>query len=120
MFDVLYNNVTTFSRVFASGRVLISSLSYAWLMLLARVITVALVFPTLNGNAQIPCCRKLLTFISALLIKWRVHFRDLNFYYFRLKFSIHSRKKKALFYQGGDPPRTLFAFRIFTLSVRIC
>ena len=42
--------------------------------------------------------------ISASLIKWRVNFRDLNFHYFHPKFSIPSRKQKALFYQGGDPP----------------
>ena len=42
----------------------------------------------------------LLTLISASLIKWRVNFRDLNFRYFRPKFSIHSRKQKSIILSG--------------------
>ena len=76
-----------------------------------------------------------------VIIKWCVNFGDLDFHYFHPEFSIHSRKEKELFYQGGDQPLswtlrrmlkvarflhltprfsdnstklTLFAFQIFT------
>ena len=63
----------------------------------------------------------MLTFISALLIKWSFNFRDVHYHYFSPKSVTHLKARhakltkelyewlgteKASFFEGGDPPGT--------------